>query len=561
MNKLEKLFASTRLVLLLLLVVVLPTLIPLTNKGYFPTQDYIYIARVYQMDKALGDGHFPVRWVPDFRYGEPLYNFYAPFPYYVGALIHRVGNIGFNLSYIDTVKILLALGFILSAASMFFLAKEFFGNLGGFLAALLYTYAPYHSVDVYVRGALSEGWALIFFPLIFLTSLKLVKNINIKNAMFLAISLAGLFYTHNVMTMLFSPFVLAWFGFLVWKERSIKLIFPLLLSFVWGVGLAASFLLPAFFEKQYVQTDHLTLGYFDFRGHFVTIGQFFSTFWGYGASLWGPKDDMSFQVGLNQWLLIGLSLVLGIIYFRKKNKEKEFLFFPFFLGSFLLSLFMQHNKSAFLWEKFPVMWFTQFPWRFLGISIFFSALAGSFVYLFLNDKIKYILTIFLSILIITLGVGFFHPENYYLDSIDEHYIGKEVLSVDDKLPKDYLPIWVKVIQKEKIDTPHFKDGQGEVSGYTKKTDFVSFKVNSKDGGVVEVPLTYFPGWIARLNDRKVDLLPTDGLGLVKLSVPAGSSDIKLSFEDTSIRFFSNYLSLGSILILLILFLKIKYENK
>jgi len=160
------------LLIISLLILTIPVLMPLFKEGYFPTQDYIYVARIYEMKVALDDGHFPVRWVKDFRNGEPLYNFYAPLPYYVGALIKFIPG----FSYLMIIKILFGIGFIFSTITMYFLGRKLFGVLGGFLASIMYLYAPYHSVDVYVRGALSESWALIFFPLIFLLLIQLLLH-------------------------------------------------------------------------------------------------------------------------------------------------------------------------------------------------------------------------------------------------------------------------------------------------------------------------------------------------------------------------------------------------
>jgi hypothetical protein len=38
------------------------------------------LQRLHQLETALRDGHFPVRWMPDanYGYGYPFYNFYAP---------------------------------------------------------------------------------------------------------------------------------------------------------------------------------------------------------------------------------------------------------------------------------------------------------------------------------------------------------------------------------------------------------------------------------------------------------------------------------------------------
>lgn len=561
--------------LLLIILISIPTLIPLIRPGYFPTQDYIYVARIYQMEKALIDGHFPVRWVKDFRNGEPLYNFYAPLPYYAGSVIHLVPKIiSINLSYLLTVKILFSLAFILSAMAMYQFGKKLLGIYGAFISATLYLYAPYHSVDIYVRGALSEAWSLIFFPLIFLFALNLSQKFTFKNFVLLTLSTAGLFFTHNVMTMIFSPFILLWMGFLGLRSKSVKLLLQYFFSLIWAIGLAATFLLPAFFEKQYVTTDELTKGYFDFRGHFLAIKQWFEPTWGYGASLWGPKDDMSFQVGLAHWGVLSaaaflLAMNLVLIKSKKLKRFYQLIFtdlslknlinaaFTFsILGTLLLSsLFMMHNKSTVIWEAVETLKFTQFPWRFLGISIFFISILGGYLGFFLSKKALKYLIVPLLVVIISVNIGYFKPDSYYKDSVDDHYVGEAVISKNDRLPKDYLPIWVKKIRDEKLKVPIFIQGSGRISNVKYKTAYLTFDVNSSSESAIETPVTYFPGWQLKVNGEKVKALDPDDFGLIRFDLPPGENKIVMQFTNTAIRTISNLISLFSSALLIITFIK------
>lgn len=529
-----------KLKLLILFVLAVPTLLPLTKPGFFPTQDFIHVARLYGMDQSLKDGQFPVRWVSDFRYGEPLFNFYAPLPYYVGTLIHSLG-----FSFLDTTKILFGLGFILSGIAMFFFARELFGNLGGFIASALYIYAPYHSVDVYVRGALSESLALIFFPLIFLASLKLSKDSSARSLVFLSLSLAGLFFTHNIMTVLFFPFYIGWVAYLIWSSKNLKLVKKFALATVLGLGLAASFLLPAFFEKDFVRSNELISGYFDYRGHFVELKQFFTPSWGYGASLWGAKDDgMSFQVGLTHWFALILSLILTLVF--RKSRMVVFLTL-FLIAEFLFSLFMQHNKSTPIWLTFPTLAFTQFPWRFLGISIFLISVAGGALGLYLK-KWAAVFGILLSLGVVVFNIGYFHPESFYLDSVDEHYASAAVFAVDDKLPKDYLPIWVKSVKEEKVALPHTMDGEAEVTDFKRRSSSADFKIKVLYAADVEIPITYFPGWEVWANDKLVSQEEPSKRGLIRVRLPEGDYQIKLNFSNTIVRSSGNAVTLFSALV-------------
>lgn len=551
MTKISKLFQKQIVLWVVLFALTVPVLLPLTRPGFFPTQDYIYVARLYQMDKALKDGQFPVRWAPDFRYGEPLFNFYAPLPYYVGSLIKT-----FGFSYLETIKLLFALSFFLPTVAMFYLAKEFFGKLGGTLAAVLYLYAPYHSVDVYVRGALSEAWSLIFLPLIFLSSLKLAQKPTLLRMVFLALSLAGLFYTHNIMSLLFMPFVLGWMVFWVIREKQIKPLPYFAGGLILGAGLASSYLWPALLEKQFVQSQYLLTGYFNFRGHFVAVPEWFSTFWGYGASLWGPKDDMSFQVGVVHWAALALSLLLAGV---KRNKT-SFLLVSFLAGEFLFSLFMQHNQSAPVWELFSILAFVQFPWRFLGISIFLVSFIGGSLVWYAPKKVRPFLVLGFILAVIAFNVGYFRPESYYLDSIDSHFIAPSTLSQDDKLPKDYLPVWVKKIAPGKISGPQVLSGQALVSNFSQRSSSAQFEVNVKKESQLELPVTYFPGWTVWANGKAISLQDPDELGLVRFDLPSGKYTVKAEFANTPVRVFGNTLSLASLIAVLALLLKVKRKT-
>ncbi|MDO8658737.1 MAG: hypothetical protein Q7K55_08400, partial [Candidatus Levybacteria bacterium] len=57
---------------------------PLFAAPYFTHHDDVQVIRLYEMDKCFKDQQIPCRWVPDLGgvYGYPLFNYYAPLPYY-----------------------------------------------------------------------------------------------------------------------------------------------------------------------------------------------------------------------------------------------------------------------------------------------------------------------------------------------------------------------------------------------------------------------------------------------------------------------------------------------
>jgi len=241
------------------------------------------LVRLHQLVSNLSAGVFPARWMPDAAYGlgYPFFNFYASLPYYIAALFKLWG-----FGFIWAIKLTQLLGFVAAAASMYLLAKHLFQReASAILAALAYTYAPYHLVNVYVRGdALSEFYAFVFYPLIFWALLRLRSSLSNNqfspritrisliyplagNIALLALAYGGLILTHNVSALIFSAFMLL---YILLTSSFQPPTSKWLASSALGLGLAISawYWIPALLEGNYVQLQHQTTGYLNYSNHF-----------------------------------------------------------------------------------------------------------------------------------------------------------------------------------------------------------------------------------------------------------------------------------------------------
>ena len=153
-------------------------------------------------------GSLPVRWMPDAAYGlgYPFFNYYAALPYYIAAGLRLLG-----WGPIRALQATQALGFVLAAVAMALLARRTMRHPAAVaLAAVAYTCAPFHLVNVYVRGdSLSEFYAFVFYPLILWALLRLRDRPWPARVAWLALSYGGLILTHNLSAVMFSPFVAA----------------------------------------------------------------------------------------------------------------------------------------------------------------------------------------------------------------------------------------------------------------------------------------------------------------------------------------------------------------
>src|SRR5262249_43365338 len=117
------------------------------------------LMRVQQLYTVLREGVFPVRWMPDgaYGYGCPFFNFYAALPYYCAAALHFVGA-----DIVTSIKLTQTLGFVMGAGGTYlWLQNHCRYRAASMTAAALFTFAPMHLINVYVRGdSLSEFWAM-----------------------------------------------------------------------------------------------------------------------------------------------------------------------------------------------------------------------------------------------------------------------------------------------------------------------------------------------------------------------------------------------------------------
>lgn len=520
--------------LIVLVLLVLPAFALLFQPGYFSMHDDLQAMRQLQLNKCFEDGQIPCRWVPDLGYGfgYPLFNYYPSLPYLVGQIYHWLG-----FSYLDIVKALGVTAFIITAIFMYLLGREFWGRLGGFVSAAFYTYAPYHSVDFWVRGAVNEFWAMAFYPAIFYTTYKLIQTHSKKYIPLVSLSVSALMLSHNPMLMIFAPVYLAWIIFWLIKFKTIKPLSHLTISAIWSLGLAAFFTLPVLVETKYVSVWTLTSGYFNYLAHFLDLKQIFLNInWGYGSSILGPNDTMSFALGYLYWLV---PLVILVFLHRKP--------LVIFLTLVILgSLFMAHSKSTPIWLYVKPLEFLQFPWRFLTLAVFSAS--------FLSGAIARILSRhFISLLLLLLllqNANFFRPREWYPDMTDaKRFSGKSwQLQITSGI-FDYLPIWAPQPPPDpKGDDINFVSGLAEFKTLSKKSNLQKYEINvSSQEAVAEIQTYYFPGWKTYIDGREVPIDYTSDklLGRMQVTIPSGRHQLVVRLTNTPVRTVGNTLSLVS----------------
>jgi len=506
--------------------------------------DDMQAMRVLQMDKCIKDGQIPCRWVPDmgYGYGYPQFIYYSPLPYYIMECFHLGG-----LPIIDSVKAGIILGFLLSGFAMFLLGRSLWGEVGGLVSSIFYLYAPYRASDIYTRGAIGEFWALVFLPFIFWAILEYIRTEKNRYRLYLSLSVAGLLTTHNITSLVFAPMAVLWGGFLLFYFQKKKLWLKIGLAGVWGIGLAAFFILPAVFEKRFAHVETMTMGYFNYLAHFVSLGQLFVfNHWGFGSSELGPYDDLSFSIGPWHWFFALLSLFLAVFYWKRKKEHSSLIIF-FLFGLSLFSIFMTHQRSVFLWNSIGILSYLQFPWRFLTLIIFFLSLMVGIIPFSVKQSWKKIFLGTVMILgVILLNWSYFRPRIWYQISDREKFSGdlwEKQLTISIF---DYLPIFAVAPPSEKApDLPVFIEGMGTISEFTKGSDWQKGTITSETETKLMLPLYYFPGMTVWVDKSKVLINYQNHLGLISFEAPAGEHFFLVKLQRTPLRLAADLFTLFS----------------
>jgi hypothetical protein len=379
-----------------------------------------------QFVAALRDGVWYPGWGTDqaLGYGYPTFVFYSPLAYYVAAGLHFLGAIK-----VAAVKGTWALATLGAGLAMYLYGRRAFGRQRGLLAAVVYVYAPYHLVDIYVRAALAEYCAFVWMPLVLLAFQRLTEGFTAQGILGSAqgilgsaqgilgsaqgilgsaqgilgsarrgprvlglgyarnVALAGLAYgalwmTHNVTALAFTPLLAAFVlyrllatplagaegGWTAWKRKGQAAVAALAGS-LWGLGIAAALLLPNLLERGFINQEQWVRASYDYALHFVYPFQLLSPWWGYGAAGPGPVDGMSFQLGIVPTVL---AMAAAASAFRRPARERAQILF--WTGATVLVVFFMMPCSAALWELLPIATLVQFPWRLLALTTLTLAL-------------------------------------------------------------------------------------------------------------------------------------------------------------------------------------------
>ncbi|MCC6159536.1 MAG: hypothetical protein IT350_15910 [Deltaproteobacteria bacterium] len=527
---------------------------------HFGHSAHIDLIRQIEVNQAYSDGYVYPRWIADFYFGRgsPIFNFYAPFVYLVGAWLGF-----FGVPALWAVKCVYAACVALAGIGMFLLVRELWGTAAAAAASILYMLSPYLLVDLYVRSALGELSAFGWLPLAMYFILRAAHTARTFHAARAASAVALLCVSHNIGALLGVPVLMAWTLAVGQRASARKLWAALAL----GIAASAFFWAPALLEKSYLNAEaNLIAGEYHFSRHFVSLARLVDPAWGFGSPMNPGGDVMSTQVGRLHLLLLAPGLAYLVFGPRKWTSSRRAAAALVVIA--LGALAFTNRVTEPIWNALPLLPFVQFPFRFLvPASIGLAALAGTAVW-FANRLLgRYGGWAMSGALIVASALAYSpYVEAKYLfhDRADPNRMvtvdraaadvlrrQPHVIQAQDLLtPRvlreareskstardDYLPVTVKTKPTgPAASLVEVAAGEAHVTVVERRDAFSRLRIDAPGAATLLVHVFDFPGWTARAGRRVLVTRTHETSGEILIDVPAQTREVTLAFEDTRAR--------------------------
>jgi hypothetical protein len=500
-----------------------------------------YPPRVVEFHENFRNGIVAPVWAPDLGngFGQPLFEFIPPLLHGIAELFYAAGA-----SLADSLQFaVLALG-LFAAFSMYAIGVRLGSRRAGMVMATAYLFCCYVQLDLYVRGSFQEFSGLAVLPFA-VWALWLAMDTRKFAALALAsVGIALLPLSHAAAVIAIPALALL---ALLLAGRDWRGLLRAAAALIGGFGLSAYFWAPALWERSSVQMESLREGAFSYSAHFVYPMQLLYSPWGYGVSVAGPGDGMSFMLGPVHLVLAAASLILA---FRKGGIRT----IPgrFALAGALIAgagAMMSTALSEPLWRAMPSIQYLNYPWRFLGLSALgLSLVAGVWILSAASKgKARWIWPGTAILALALFGLPHTTPSQF-LTFDDEFYTPGSIAArgINTTTHEEYQPAWVKyrppydgteIVPLTSV--PGFR--VQPLPGRT--PEFRAYRVASPHPCALRVNTFYYPGWEISIDGVPAPFTIEEMWGRMLVDLPSGSCTLTLQLRNTTLRAATRWISL------------------
>jgi len=515
--------------------------------GFPHTSDGVaHLLRTLLLDINIRQGIFYPRWVPQLMlgYGYPLFNFYGPTTYYLAVAFHRLG-----LGYYQSLEAAFVAMVIAAGYGMYLLAGAVFGESGApwpaFAAGVAYMYAPYLLTNVFMRAAIAEVGAQALLPWIFWSFNRIIKQPQPGRWVLpLSLSLGGLAATHDI-TLLFVPLPLIAYGAVLWWQtgRERRRLAWVVVGLAAAMGVSAFFWAPLLGERQYLAQTAYALARRYLAENAWTWTNFLDLHLNFEYTLAIP-----FQLGLVQLVLA----VTGYVLARRRDAE--------WIYWLLLATAASLGIGAWtvpIWLGSDILLVAQFPWRLLTLlSVALTLFTGGVISRFAWPRWLPAA----GVLLVALVVWANAPR---IDSTTDNDVATMQMESSTVATfeavtggfgtgstHEFTPVWAQALSLDPASAG-LPDGSAVPLTLTQASAYERvLQASSPRPFTLRFSDFYFPGWRVYLDGRQaLNAYPSTNMGLLTVDVPAGTHQIRVVWQGTTLANLATDATLVTLLLL------------
>lgn len=492
-----------------------------------------HLYRIEGIKDGLLAGQFPVRLHPTHNngYGYISSSVYPELFLYFPAFLRLLGA-----SPVMAYHTFLFLVNGMTAWIMYVCAKGISrSRYAGLLASVLYTLSTWRIINLYLRAAIGEALAMMFFPVL-LYGLYLLLAGDHRKWWVLALGCSGIFQSHVISTV-FAVITMAVMAVVyhrefVKKQRFLGFVKAGMLTLLLNLWYLAAFLTYYLGEDLAIKHTPENTEFFQNAVFPTELFNVFNTSFGYSQLLdRGLQGNMSLSLGVG--VTGALALCGGYFLLGKKEEGARRRFYGVMTGMGCALLFMA--STLFPWQLLqcirPINAFcgtVRMPWRFLSLAspMFCMAAAGILARRGWQER--------KVMAWVTLGVcslAFILWGTAYTTQLGAAL--KPGRAVDTYASAGYdNEYFLQGTDRARLTADRYvTEGSVELTGYYKRGTRISLQLqNARAGDWVEVPLLYYEGYGAIDNlGRPLEVADGDN-HVVRICLQEGSEQVELRYK-------------------------------